>query len=60
MRDYIQRYLITMDGEEPFTTEWYDYENNYRSDLNMVIYNLHNHTYSTNGIDWKSIETDHL
>lgn len=60
MRNYVQRYLITMDGEEPFTTEWYDFQNNYRADLNMIVYDLHNNLYSTNGIDYKELENDHL
>jgi len=53
-------YLITADGMEPFLTKWYDYENNYRADLNMVVYDLDNQCYTTNGTDWKELEVDHL
>lgn len=60
MRNYVQQYLITMDGEEPFTTEWYDYINNYRADLNMIVYDLHHNLYSTDGIEWKELQNDHL
>lgn len=60
MKLYTQQYLITMDGEEPFFTAWFDYDNNYRKDLNMVVYDLWNHQYSTDGLEFKDIESDHL
>lgn len=60
MKLYTQQYLITMDGEEPFFTEWFDRENNYRPDLNMVVYDLNNHRYTTDGTTWHHIESDHL
>lgn len=58
--NYVQRYLITGDGIEPFTTEWYDYENNYRADLNMIIYDLHRRVYTTDGQVWKQLDWDTL
>lgn len=60
MTPYVQQYLITGDGIEPFTTEYYDYGNNYIEDINMKVYDLHGQVYTDNGIDWKPFETDHL
>jgi len=45
-------------NNEVFYTEWYRYENNYVD--GMVIINNNNHTYSTDGINFKEIQEDHL
>ncbi len=50
-------YLILRDGEA-FYTNWFDYENNYND--GMVVFNLLTDTYTTDGINWKEIEQDHL
>lgn len=52
------RYLITHPENEPFITEWYDYENNYEK--GMVIYDLVKFYFTTDGKTWKEINQDHL
>lgn len=53
-------YLITANEMNPFLTNWYDYENHYRDDLNMVVYDLIKCIYTTDGKTWFSIVEDHL
>ncbi len=52
------KYLITVPGEEPFLTIWFDFENDFQD--GMVVYDLFKHTYSTDGINFKEIEFDRL
>lgn len=55
------RYLVTeMDGFSPFLTNVYDYENNWDDRIGMVIYDLQNLTYTTDGKTWMPIEIDQL
>ncbi len=54
------QYLITTKDNPPFLTKWFDAENNFNSELGMVVYDLINNKYTTNGIDWADIEFDHL
>lgn len=54
------RYLIICDGYPPSLTHWYEYENNYNSKLNMVVFDFHKMMYTNNGTDWHQIERDHL
>jgi hypothetical protein len=54
------RYLITATGIEPYLTHWFEAENNFRADLNMVVYDLMKCIYTTNGITWNPILEDHL
>jgi hypothetical protein len=51
------RYLITGDFE-PFFTKWYEYENHYAE--GMIIYDLKDNVYSTDGKTWQEIQFDHL
>lgn len=51
-------YLIQPKDSEPFLTNWFQYPNHYLE--GMVVYDLVNAMYTTNGIDWKPIATDHL
>jgi len=53
-------YLIVTSCYEPFYTNWFDAENNFNQAADMVVFNLLNHTYTTNGIDWHEIKQDHL
>lgn len=52
------QYLITLKDNEPFVTNYYDYENHYID--GMTVYNLLNYTYTTDGINWDGITEDHL
>jgi len=54
------RYLITARGIEPALTHWFENENNFRADLNMVVYDLMKCIYTTDGVTWKPIQEDHL
>lgn len=57
------RYLITTtnaENNEPFKTNYYDYENNFDELLGMIVYDLFNDKYTTDGKKWKPIEIDHL
>lgn len=51
------RYLIHPKDSEPFLTMWF-YED--KHELGMIVYNLWNQTYTTNGTDWKPIAVNHL
>lgn len=53
------RYLVTADFTEPFLTNYFDIENNYNSEINMVVFDLlYNLFY--NGTQWFTIQEDHL
>jgi 5-formaminoimidazole-4-carboxamide-1-beta-D-ribofuranosyl 5'-monophosphate synthetase len=55
------RYLVTTnEAFEPFFTEWFDLENNFNAQLDMVVYDLVNRKYSTDGKTWHEILIDHL
>ena len=53
-------YLITMDNQEPFLTNWFEYENNFQEGAGMIVYNLLDITYTTDGVNWQDIEEDSL
>ncbi len=50
-------YTIILKNGEAFETNWYDYHNIWSDDIFMVI---KGNQYSTNGIDFKVMEEDHL
>lgn len=52
------RYLITS-NTEPFYTNWFDIENNFNSEMNMIVYDLYEHLFY-DGESWKEIKEDHL
>lgn len=52
------RYLIIPKDSEPFMTAWYDGENNYVP--GMVVYDLDDLCYTTDGRIWNDIPLDHL
>jgi len=54
------RYLVTIPNFHAFLTKWYEYENHWDDGKGMVIYDLQNLTYTTDGKDWHPIEQDHL
>ena len=51
-------YLILPKDSEPFTTDWFDAENNYVE--GMIVFDLVNWSYTTDGKNWKYITFDHL
>lgn len=56
----IFRYLILQDGYEPFLTNYFEAENNFSEENNMQVFDLHNCIFTKDGVNWVSIEEDHL
>lgn len=54
------RYLVTSTSYEPFLTDYFMPENNFNKDADMVVYDLENETYMTDGVSWQIIKEDHL
>ena len=55
------RYLITMQGYKmPFLTDWFDAENHFDFDFGMIVYDLCESKFTTDGRTWYEIEIDHL
>jgi len=54
------RYLITTNNNVPFLTKWFDPENHFNKQDEMVVYDLVNYIYMDDGITWKLIDIDHL
>ena len=53
-------YLVTVKGEEPFYTDWFDSKNFFNHEIGMVIYNLYDKTYTVDGENWNAILFDSL
>lgn len=54
------RYLITTKDTKPFLTHWFQSENNFNIDLDMVVYDLVENKYTDDGETWNDIDIDHL
>ena len=54
------RYLVIIEGGQPFLTEWFCCENNFRKDVDMTVYDLILNKYTTDGSTWLDIEIDYL
>jgi len=54
------RYLITTKDNPPYMTDWFDVENNFNAELEMVVYDVFSYSYMTDGINWQPIVFDHL
>lgn len=54
------RYLVTTNRNIPFLTHYFEPENNFNPDVEMVVYDLVTNLYTTNGYIWQDIEIDHL
>ena len=54
------RYLITTKNELPFITKWFEFENNFNPNIEMIIYDLVECRFSVDGKTWNDIEIDHL
>lgn len=59
------RYLVTytdMDNgtQHAFYTNWFDVENNYNADCGMMVFDLVNHKYMVNSLNWNDIKDDNL
>ena len=55
------KYLITTEGTNtPFYTQWFEPEKHFNKDLGMVVYDLYEELYTTDGVTWNEILVDHL
>lgn len=57
------KYLLTYienGTQKAFYTNWFDVENNFNSDVGMVVFDLVNHKYMVNSLGWSDIDEDHL
>lgn len=61
----VMKYLIYCSnilkfGERSFYTDNFDYDNHFNPLAGMIIFNLYDHKYSTDGKTWHEIQDDHL
>lgn len=57
------KYLVTYIEtgiQKAFYTNWFDVENNFNSEVGMVVFDLVNHKYMVNSLGWSDIDEDHL
>ena len=54
------RYLVTTNVINPFLTNYFDPENHFNSEIEMVVYDLYLNKYTTDGKNWYELEIDHL
>ena len=54
------QYLITGNSFAPFFTDYYTSENCFNPDVGMIVYDLVNTVYTSDGVNWIEIEIDHL
>jgi hypothetical protein len=53
-------YLVTSDEYDPFLTNYFEAENNFNPEINMIVYNLRTCKYTKDGVNWIEILEDHL
>jgi len=56
----IMRYLITSNAGHPFVSQWFEAENHFNPDCDMIVYDLKALMYTTDGYNWQDIKEDHL
>lgn len=59
----VYRYLVTYSEEgikKCFYTHWFEPENNFNKELDMVVIDLVKNQFTNNGVDWQNIEEDNL
>ena len=55
------RYLITTkEVITPFLTDWFEPENHFNPDIEMIAYDLVESKFTTDGKNWHDITIDHL
>ena len=54
------RYLFVIKNEPPFLSPWFDAENHFEDNIGMVVCDLVNFKYTTDGTTWNDMEIDHL
>lgn len=53
------RYLLTCNCQPPALTHWFEPENHFNPDVEMVVYDLQDCMYY-DGTGWHEIQIDHL
>ena len=53
------RYLVIIDGDKPYLTRWFDYENHWCDKITMVC-DIPNYKYTVDGKNWHPIIFDQL
>ncbi len=53
-------YLITTSIKPPFLTNWFDSENHFNPQINMIVYDLAKCMFTTDGVNWVQLDIDHL
>ena len=60
-KNRFMRYLITTkEVKSPFLTQWFEPENHFNEDVEMIVYDLVECKFTTDGKIWHDIEIDHL
>lgn len=55
------RYLITTkEIKSPFLTQWFESDNHFNNEVEMIVYDLVECKFTTDGKNWHDIEIDHL
>lgn len=54
------RYLIATKGFSPFLSKWFEPENHFNQELEMIVYDLVECKFTTDGIVWQEIPIDTL
>jgi hypothetical protein len=57
------RYLVTYTENglrKAFYTYYFDIENNFNPDVEMIVFDIINHKYLVNSLGWTDIEFDNL
>ena len=51
-------YLVTTNDDTPFFTNSFEPENNFNVNTGMVVFDLINEKYTTDGVQWQVISKD--
>lgn len=54
------RYIVTTKDNKPFLTDWFDEENHFNKEVGMIVYDIINNVYTTDGENWLEISIDNL
>lgn len=55
------RYLVTTnEADAPFLTNWFDEENHWNDNVEMVVYDLEYEKFTVDGITWNCLIKDEL
>jgi hypothetical protein len=54
------RYLVTSKNFEPFLTNYFEFEDHFVVEINMIVYDLIHRKYTIDGTTWLNIDIDTL